>query len=105
MMIMSGPVKALTTGTVRKRQAQDQTKGAAMRHRPGTAAHRIGRLAVTGLALLSLAACTSSSGTAAANVTDSTAVLSGVPANLMSFYTQQVSWSDCGGGFQCASVS
>jgi pimeloyl-ACP methyl ester carboxylesterase len=109
MMIMSGPAQALTTrirpNGPASSKARNKTKGAAMRHRPGTAAHRIGRLAVTGLALLSLAACTTNSGTAVANVTDSTAVLSGVPSDLLSFYTQQVSWSDCGSGFQCASVS
>jgi pimeloyl-ACP methyl ester carboxylesterase len=83
--------------------------GAAMRHRPGTAVHRparLGRFAVAGLAVLTLAACTTNSTSAAtANVTDSAAVLGGVPANLISFYTQQVSWSNCGGGFQCADVN
>jgi pimeloyl-ACP methyl ester carboxylesterase len=77
-----------------------------MRHRPGTAVHRAGRLAVAGLALLSLAACTTNStSTATANVTDSSAVLSGVSAALLPFYTQHVSWSDCGGGFQCSDVN
>ena len=77
-----------------------------MRHRPGTAVHRFGRLAVAGLAALSLAACTTNStSTATAHVTDSSAVLSGVPADLMPFYTQNISWSDCGGGFQCSHVN
>lgn len=89
-----------------------------MRHRPGTAVHRIGRIGrlgrigragrvtVAGLAALTLAACTTNSpGTATANVTNSAAVVNGVPANLLPFYTQQVSWSNCGGGFQCATVN
>jgi len=74
-----------------------------MRHRQGIA-HRAGRLLTAGIAVLSLAACTTSAGTAAANeTTASGALTNGVAAGLLPFYTQQVSWTNCG-GFQCATI-
>jgi pimeloyl-ACP methyl ester carboxylesterase len=86
------------------RMTKTRGEGAAMRHRYGRA-RRAGRLAAAAIALSSLAACTASASTAVANeTTASSAVAGGVPADLLPFYTQQVSWSNCG-GFQCASIS
>ncbi|HEV2634341.1 MAG TPA: alpha/beta hydrolase [Actinocrinis sp.] len=71
---------------------------------------------MAGIALVSLAACTTNStATATANVTNPSAtaaasgsassVVGAVASDLLPFYTQQVSWSNCGTGFQCADIN
>jgi pimeloyl-ACP methyl ester carboxylesterase len=62
-------------------------------------------MVAAGITLFSLTACTTSSaGTVANETTASKATPGGVPANLQSFYTQQITWSSCG-GFQCGSLA
>jgi pimeloyl-ACP methyl ester carboxylesterase len=69
---------------------------------------RSGRLALAAFAFAApLAACTTASGHTAPGASASNQLKgsgNGAPAGLEQFYTQSVSFSNCGNGFQCASI-
>ena len=69
---------------------------------------RTGRVALTAFAVaIPLAACTTASGHTAPVASASSQLKGagdGAPAGLGQFYTQSVSLSDCGNGFQCGSI-
>ncbi|MDT0158480.1 alpha/beta hydrolase [Microbacterium sp. ARD32] len=77
-----------------------------MTHRARRAARRI-LTAVAGTALASviLSGCLYAQIPAASPAPERTPDTSGVPAELMSYYTQELDWSSCGAGFDCTEVT
>ena len=77
---------------------------------------RTGRVALAAaIFAITLASCTNASGHAAqagsarsvqnGAANTAPAPTTGIPDQLVKYYKQTVHWSDCGSGFQCASIS
>ena len=69
---------------------------------------RAGRVALAITAFtITLASCTNASGHSlpVASIRNSTPNPTGAPAGLVNYYKQTISWSNCGGGFQCGDIN
>lgn len=72
-----------------------------LRRRPR---HRLFLTAAAGIAALALSSCSVLAPDAPVNPTAEADIVGDVPADLLDFYTQAVTWTSCNGGFQCAEV-
>ncbi|MBS2962788.1 alpha/beta fold hydrolase [Actinocrinis puniceicyclus] len=68
---------------------------------------RAGQAALAAVFAVTLASCTDAGSRSlpVASIRDSTPNPSGAPSELINYYKQTISWSNCGGGFQCGSIN
>lgn len=66
--------------------------------------HRLFLTAAASIATLLLSSCSVLAPDAPVKTSAAPEVVGDVPADLLDFYTQSVTWSSCNGGFQCAEV-